>query len=621
MFRTKTISAVSNTSVTNLSSQPLQKRASIKKNKTRDVEQFVTLDEAYLIIHLCTNEIVKRGLTEPDIFNPVQIGSGVRYLINCLLRDDRTKFEDELKFQHINNIIASIRMTLRNCSSNIISCKDYEYFIKHEQEWQYDPNLFFSYLPHKNRGILMELFDLFAMTMELSHINRVHPTRILKSMSLYIFNETQTNTYENFQLAYQDWLKYSNALIHLFLIYLKGRSTSTRLPERLNFLLKDYDERRKIWLMNNYMDRNENENEIFFRDYVLPNITIEDLNEITEKNEKNTSINNNTSSNTKRNSKIIFKKRKSISNRIRNSFNESAPKILRSLLALKHKESIKTSAYLITVDDPETAEDKWKEIKNRGLNLLSEDALKLLFIYDNFNSVSLEDKDKKRKIKDDRLSISEPLIDIDNGSYDTKINNNDGESIIWDDYNKENLYESMDDNSNIYSPTSTFGPSLFDDNDDNLNPRMVNHNTTSNEIRERKKGCKTSSSFFCFKCGHSGFAYEDWQMMDKFNNVYKDEQRQDNDEQSTQYEQSIFSRYTVIRGKELPYPLTPLRANRRQIRVARQSSMTFTNMDKVKEIIVQRENVSFSIMQQIINSEIIEDYGVPHSSQQLQNQF
>ncbi|POG69119.1 hypothetical protein GLOIN_2v1629958, partial [Rhizophagus irregularis DAOM 181602=DAOM 197198] len=87
------------------------------------------------------------------------------------------------------------------------------------------------------------------MTMEQSHINQMHPTRILKSMALQVFNESQTKTHENFQSAYQEWLKFSNALIHLFLAYLRERACSTQLPERLHLLLRDYVDCRKKCLM------------------------------------------------------------------------------------------------------------------------------------------------------------------------------------------------------------------------------------------------------------------------------------------------------------------------------------------------------------------------------------
>ncbi|EXX69749.1 hypothetical protein RirG_093450 [Rhizophagus irregularis DAOM 197198w] len=118
------------------SMRAMRRKMSTKKKQKRDIEQMVTLGEAYLIIHLCAGEVVVRGLTEPEIFKPVRIRDGaneVRYLINCLLRDNRAEFEDELKFQDIHNIVAGIRWALRNCTTIIIPYDYYEQFVRYEQ--------------------------------------------------------------------------------------------------------------------------------------------------------------------------------------------------------------------------------------------------------------------------------------------------------------------------------------------------------------------------------------------------------------------------------------------------------------------------------------------------------
>lgn len=75
-------------------------------------------------------------MTEPEIFKPIRIRDGaneVRYLINCLLRDNRAEFEDELKFQDIHNIVAGIRWALRNCTTIIVPYDYYEQFVRYEQ--------------------------------------------------------------------------------------------------------------------------------------------------------------------------------------------------------------------------------------------------------------------------------------------------------------------------------------------------------------------------------------------------------------------------------------------------------------------------------------------------------
>ncbi|PKY12450.1 hypothetical protein RhiirB3_397455, partial [Rhizophagus irregularis] len=94
--------------------------------------------------------------------------------------------------------------------------------------------------------------------------------------------------------------------------------------------------------------------------------------------------------------------------------------------------------------------------------------------------------------------------------------------------------------------------------------------------------------------------------------------------QSCQSDQSVFERYSVIRGKEFPYPLTPTRSNRqspipgsrgslfnRQIRVASQIP-NLINTDRIEEIveIIINHNLNNNNLQQITESETI----IPYSS-------
>jgi hypothetical protein len=467
----------------------------------------------------------------------------------------------------------------------------------------------------------VELFDLFAMTMEISHINLVHPKRILKSMSFHIFNESQSKTYENFQLVYQDWLKYSDALTHLFLAYMRERSYSTNLPDRLNLLLKDYVECREECL------RNCDTNEIIFKEHILPDITMENLDDAIKSMEQ-ININPISRSNIiKRNAKKILKKNKMIKRRIRNSFYEIFP-------VLKLKENIKPFPNITKVNDPETVEIKWDELQSSGLYILSEEALKLLFIYDNFRFINLEKIKKKKQIYNnyERYIISSPLEFIDdpiNNNYDDY-----SENIKWD----EEFHESITNNSNIFSPTSTFSPGIVN----------------SNEIIKDRSHYRLS----CFKC-HSSWSdwdwEDDWQNIEKTSYLtpsnshddlqhhylerpsytsidkyfydqqqyqYRDDDDDEKASQSWKSDQSVFERYTVKRGKELPYPLTPARSGRqspipgsrsslfnRQIRVASQIPNSI-NTDTIEEI-----------MEIIIKYNFINNESDSHSSQQLQQQY
>ncbi|CAG8645515.1 16264_t:CDS:2, partial [Funneliformis caledonium] len=539
---------------------------STKRKQKRDIEQLVTLGEAYLIIHLCAGEVVLRGLTESDIFRPIRIGDGadeVRYLINCLLRDNRTEFEDELKFQNIHNVIAGMRWTMKNCTSKIVPYECYEEFVRYEQEWQYDPrkgsfNQFLSYLPRQNKGILVELFDLFAMTMEQSHINHMHPTRILKSMSLHIFNEVKTKTYENFLTAYQEWLKYSHALIHLFLAYLRERACSTQLPERLHLLLQDYVECRKKCLMNSSVSGDGRE--IISSEHSLPDITISDLDEvirsrrqISDSSNNNFHDNKSNSNSISRQSSLLRKTRTINTNKSnRSSLADIFPELLDSLSALKRKASFKSSNIII-IDDPRTAESKWEELQNKGLGIMSEEVLKLFFAYDdrniNPNTIKVKRKksDGKKKRngsqKNDRFEglpplpkiefVSDPLMsssdfnDMNNDSSSSEFHdeNSNGSEHKWDGFRNQGFRESIDNSSNIFSLSSTLGPSH--------GGSTVFENTRreeSQEVRTQRPPTRRKTiSFLCIKRrppsissdssnymhGHTYEDWEDWQIIDQ----------------------------------------------------------------------------------------------------------
>ncbi|CAG8437146.1 10452_t:CDS:2 [Scutellospora calospora] len=225
--------------------------SAIRKQK-RDIEQMVTLSEAHLIIRLCAGEVLSRGLGEENLFSPVENEDNpdeVRYLINCHLRDNKTEFEDELKFQDIRNVVSGIRWTLRKCVTSVVSYKNYENFVRLESELQYDArkgifNQFISNLSKPAQSILLELFELFSQVMTQSHINKIPPQRVIKSIAHYIIGDKELK-FENFNAAYTKWLRCSNACTHLFLAYLRERACSASLPPRLNILLDSYVQFRK----------------------------------------------------------------------------------------------------------------------------------------------------------------------------------------------------------------------------------------------------------------------------------------------------------------------------------------------------------------------------------------
>ncbi|CAG8721635.1 18731_t:CDS:2, partial [Acaulospora morrowiae] len=244
-------------------SRGLRKRWSDRKRKNQSIDRMISLGEAYFIIHSCVDEIVSRGLTEPDIFHPLKTSDGgiseVKYLINCLLQDNKVEFDDELKCQDIRNIAALVRWTLRNCTERLITVGNYEEFVRIEQESKYDTQKeiftrFLKTLSRQSQDILLDLFNLFSQILLQSQINKMSVHRLIKSLCFYIIDycdgkngsgehafaaekqdvkrakkrdnghDDDENDHQNFIKTYYGWLKSSDACIHLFLAYLREQA-------------------------------------------------------------------------------------------------------------------------------------------------------------------------------------------------------------------------------------------------------------------------------------------------------------------------------------------------------------------------------------------------------------
>ncbi|RIB04786.1 hypothetical protein C2G38_2048152 [Gigaspora rosea] len=223
----------------------------MKKDALRDVTEILTLEEVHLIVKRCADEIRERGLHEIDIFKPIKVGDNadeVRYLIKFMLKEYRIDFEDELKKQSIRDIASAMKWALRHCASPLVPYSNYEEFVRYEQEWDYDPqkgsfHQFLRYLPKQNQEILIDLFELCSHVTAESHINHMSAQKIVKSLALCILGDS-TRSLKNFDSAYLEWSKCSDACLHLFLAYLRELDYFNPNP-RLSKLLNNYVEYRK----------------------------------------------------------------------------------------------------------------------------------------------------------------------------------------------------------------------------------------------------------------------------------------------------------------------------------------------------------------------------------------
>ncbi|POG72382.1 hypothetical protein GLOIN_2v1596508 [Rhizophagus irregularis DAOM 181602=DAOM 197198] len=258
-------------------------KVSIKKTTT-EIKEFgnnVTIEETHWIVKKSAEQIRLRGLSSVNIFKPTRIGDGgdeVKYLLNCLLNENISEFEDEIKNQDLNNIVSAMKWTLRHCNKTIIPYSNYESFDRLEQGINFDvhkglfSNYFLNSIPNLNRDIVKELFDVciqITTTTTLSSsisssssssptltthsdINTMNAQKIIKSLAFCLIGSNNSNDddekrkiFNNFDDAYKEWIKCSNACLHLFLAYLRELSIEIELPPHLTVLLDNYVELRK----------------------------------------------------------------------------------------------------------------------------------------------------------------------------------------------------------------------------------------------------------------------------------------------------------------------------------------------------------------------------------------
>nr|CAG8441192.1 13337_t:CDS:2 [Entrophospora candida] len=414
--------------------------SSKKKPKGNSSIPIITIIEAEFIINLLVREIYSRGLTEANIyiykiFSPAKTNEQfdeVGYLVDCILRGDKREYEEELKFQDLHNIALGIRWTLENCNVPLVPYQNYKDFVSNEQDWQYDPkkgsfNQFIASLFKSNQQILLSIFDLFSQLIIISpsnHNNKMFVTmKLIKSVSMCIIKDEVNNNNNNagdtnnndvllgssspplspFETAYKKWLKTSNNLLHLFLAYLREISVSsneTNLDPKLSFLLDNYVENRRKCLLNpnteyySLVDTSNKQDlgsilvkksskEALPDNYQVNNSISNLLSSIAgpsvsrkpstiKFSEPIAKINNNNIDNQQLNQQQLSSSPYARNNHSSN--NNSKISLVETFNALKRRTSLMVGEKSI--------EQKWSDLQNEGIDLLSEPALKLFFVFD-----------------------------------------------------------------------------------------------------------------------------------------------------------------------------------------------------------------------------------------------
>ncbi|CAH1760842.1 9998_t:CDS:10 [Entrophospora sp. SA101] len=233
-----------------------------------------------------------------------------------------------------------------------------------------------------------------------------------------------------FETAYKKWLKTSNNLLHLFLAYLREISVSqneTNLDPKLSFLLDNYVENRKKCLLN-------------------PNTEYYSLVDTSNKQDLGSIL-------VKKSSKEVLPDNHQVNTGLSNLLSSIAGPS--TFNALKRRTSLMVGEKSI--------EQKWSDLQNEGIDLLSEPALKLFFVFDE---------------RDDNPNIR---------------HSNFKQSFLWEEF-KNIGFKDPDDN--VLSIGSTLGTSISESLSDNNNNYLsysssfsIANNGNNNDKRDLKFLC------------------------------------------------------------------------------------------------------------------------------------
>ncbi|CAG8465727.1 3560_t:CDS:2 [Racocetra fulgida] len=334
----------------------------MKKEGLRDVTEILTLEEVHLIVKRCADEIRERVGDNAD---------EVRYLIKCMLREYRIQFEEELKKRNIREISSAMKWALRHCASPLVPYSNYEEFVRYEQEWDYDPqkgsfNQFLLYLPKQNQEILIDLFELCSQVTAESHINNMSAQKIVKSLALCILGES-TRSLRNFDSAYLEWSKCSDACLHLFLAYLRELQFVSPNP-RLSKLLDNYVEYRKT--SNATIEAiSQNNSDLKLSQRVNRMTTI-----IEEDDESYRPVS-------------MLRVTRQIPTTIQKSESRTSMNFLPEVLDGLKRQTIVRPDETMSTDEIRTVKQMWEQFQNHGIGALSDDFLKLYFLLEKANAL------------------------------------------------------------------------------------------------------------------------------------------------------------------------------------------------------------------------------------------
>ncbi|KAG1767352.1 hypothetical protein EV702DRAFT_752982 [Suillus placidus] len=229
--------------------------------------------EALILVRACAQTITERGLETLGIMHPHWHSASPdiqRKLISLFIHSLAPKsrittlsptpaaaisaFEAELEYTRSpHDVAAVLRWGLRhlvlenNSFGKDVSAPEwawYKSFFNAEKGASYPPKSFtellLPQLPQAHIELLLATVDIISALASHAEANSISGSKLSKFLGLWLLTATRTEQTDNWTTFYARWERAGRTLEHLFLARIREESFNSRLPTRLQELVKHY---------------------------------------------------------------------------------------------------------------------------------------------------------------------------------------------------------------------------------------------------------------------------------------------------------------------------------------------------------------------------------------------
>jgi hypothetical protein len=229
--------------------------------------------EALILVRACAQTITERGLETLGIMHPHWHSASpdiqrklISLFIHSLTPNSRittlsptpaaaiSAFEAELEYTRSpHDVAAVLRWGLRhlvlenNTFGKDVSAPEwawYKSFFDAEKGASYPPKSFTELLlpklPQAHIELLLATVDIISALASHAEANSISGSKLSKFLGLWLLTTTRTEQTDNWTTFYARWERAGRILEHLFLARIREESFNSRLPTRLQELVKHY---------------------------------------------------------------------------------------------------------------------------------------------------------------------------------------------------------------------------------------------------------------------------------------------------------------------------------------------------------------------------------------------